>query len=182
MNKKSIITLAVVIIFLLTVVIFWQMTKEEDEIELQVISYDQCVATGGLKLDTNPPSCRTKEGEVFIKELTNADQKQDQIVLDNPAEGEIVESPINISGQARGGWFFEATFPVRLEDENGNIIAQSYVQTDKEWMTQDFVPFFGDLEYEIDRAIDGFLILEKANPSGLPEHADELMVSVIINN
>ena len=45
-------------------------------------------------------------------------------------------------------------------------------------MTEDFVPFVASLVLAPSSAVSGTLILEKDNPSGLPEHADELRMPV----
>jgi len=74
----------------------------------------------------------------------------------------------------------KATFPIKLYGEAGELIAQSYATAQSEWMTTDFVPFEASLEFTIDKEQAGVLVLEKDNPSGLPEHSDEIRVPVIL--
>jgi len=101
------------------------------------------------------------------------------IRLDSPRAGETIQSPLLIKGEARGNWFFEATFPIVLTDWDGLIIAQSYATSDGEWMTENFVPFYATLEFKKpDYGGNGFLILQKSNPSGLPEHDDALEIPI----
>lgn len=107
-------------------------------------------------------------------------ESPDEVSLSEPESDAQVSSPVEISGQARGGWFFEATMPARLETENGNEIAQGFVQAQGDWMTEEMVPFQGELEYDISSSTRGYLILEKANPSGLPENADSYGIPVRI--
>ncbi|MHB9027718.1 MAG: Gmad2 immunoglobulin-like domain-containing protein, partial [Candidatus Latescibacterota bacterium] len=90
----------------------------------------------------------------------------------------IVRSPLLVEGEARGTWYFEATFPLRLLDGSGNELAVGYAQAEGEWMTENFVPFRGRLEFATPRTDTGTLILERANPSGLPEHAREMRAPV----
>jgi hypothetical protein len=45
-------------------------------------------------------------------------------------------------------------------------------------MTEDFVPFSAILPFAVSSTPKGRLVLEKDNPSGLPEHADELIIPV----
>jgi hypothetical protein len=45
-------------------------------------------------------------------------------------------------------------------------------------MTEEFVPFTATLTFEQPETETGFLVLEKDNPSGLPEQADELRIPV----
>ncbi len=47
-----------------------------------------------------------------------------------------------------------------------------------EWMTEDFVPFSASLRFAVPSTPKGKLVLEKDNPSGLPENADELIIPV----
>ena len=105
-------------------------------------------------------------------------EKSGIIVLDRPVIGQVVSSPLTIAGIARGGWFFEATFPVRLVDANGKTIAVHYAEARGNWMTNDFVSFRLVLNFADSDTDTGFLILEKSNPSGLSRHADELRIPV----
>ncbi|MCK9377857.1 MAG: Gmad2 immunoglobulin-like domain-containing protein, partial [Syntrophobacterales bacterium] len=54
-----------------------------------------------------------------------------------------------MAGKARGAWFFEATFPVRLLDGNGREIADwvpAHAKAD--WMTDAWVPFETTLAFD----------------------------------
>jgi len=120
--------------------------------------------------------------------------KQNLIVVYNPKPLVVVTSPLTVRGEARGPWYFEASFPVVLVDWDGRIIAESYAsaQDDPEdgsadgasWMTEDFVPFEGTVEFEMPEDIGDFskrgaLIFRKDNPSGLPEYDDALEIPVL---
>lgn len=113
----------------------------------------------------------------------NAAQKADLIRLTTPQPNSTVQSPLTITGEARGTWYFEASFPVVLVDWDGRIIAQGIAQAQSEWMTTEFVPFEAVLTFAADPnaySNRGALILQKDNPSGLPEHDDALEIPVII--
>jgi hypothetical protein len=103
---------------------------------------------------------------------------QATIEVGTPLPGQTVHSPLTVSGKARGTWFFEASFPVKLVDANQNLNAQGTAQAQAEWMTEDFVPFSTTLTYTTN-ATSGFLILMKDNPSGLPEN--DASVSIPVN-
>ena len=106
---------------------------------------------------------------------------EDLIRVFSPQANEKVSSPLLIKGEARGFWFFEATFPVKLLDDKGNIIAQHYAQAKGDWMTEDFVPFEAELVFEAPTTQKGWLVLEKDNPSSLSENADELTIPIIFD-
>jgi len=105
--------------------------------------------------------------------------KEDLIVVENPRAGEEISPPLLISGKARGYWFFEASFPIELVDENNNLVSSTIATAKGEWMTKDFVPFEATLNFSNPKTDKGFLIFRKDNPSGLKEHDDELKVPVL---
>ncbi|OGY91658.1 MAG: hypothetical protein A3B31_03020 [Candidatus Komeilibacteria bacterium RIFCSPLOWO2_01_FULL_53_11] len=86
-----------------------------------------------------------------------------------------------ITGTARGHWYFEATFPVKMLDKNGAVIGSHYAEAQGEWMTEEFVPFTSTLTFQAVSGEHGTLVLQKDNPSGLPENEDELRIPVIFN-
>lgn len=100
------------------------------------------------------------------------------IQVSSPHADAVIQSPLTVSGQARGTWYFEASFPVRLLDGNGNEIAVVPAQAQSDWMTEDFVPFLATLTFTAPATPTGTLVLEKDNPSGLPENAAEVRIPV----
>ena len=113
--------------------------------------------------------------------------KSNLIVVDEPRPLSVIASPLIVRGQARGTWYFEASFPIILTDWDGRIIAQWYATAQGEWMTEDFVPFEGKIEFDnpsfpgADKdhfSRRGFLIFQKDNPSGLPKHDDALEIPI----
>lgn len=96
-----------------------------------------------------------------------------------PLPGDAVASPLTVQGSARGMWFFEGDFPLRLEDRNGNVIARGYATAKGPWMTEEFVPFEGTLEFTKPPGEDsGMLILKKDNPSDRRELDDEIGIPI----
>lgn len=108
----------------------------------------------------------------------NGGNQDDSVRLQNPQADGVIASPLEISGQARGPWYFEGSFSVRLTDADGNTIAENVAEAQDDWQTEDFVPFEATLEFEKPDTTAGTLILEKANPSGLPENADQREIPI----
>lgn len=103
------------------------------------------------------------------------------ISVSSPEPNESVSSPLLIQGEARGFWFFEASFPVTLVNWDGLIIAEGIATAEGEWMTEDFVPFTAELEYDAPEDNSrGALILKKSNPSGLPENDDAIEIPITL--
>ncbi len=99
------------------------------------------------------------------------------ITVSQPVMNAQVSSPLTVAGQAKGSWYFEAQFPIRLLDSSGNQIASTTAQAQGNWMTTSFVPFTATLTYTTNSAT-GTLILEKDNPSGEPQNAASISIPV----
>ncbi|MCE5328738.1 Gmad2 immunoglobulin-like domain-containing protein [bacterium] len=131
--------------------------------------------------DTTSKGQESKETDAITTievESTAEDSTLDQIKVTKPTPNQLIESPLTIEGEARGTWFFEATFPVKLLDTNGDVIATYFAQAQGEWMTEDFVPFKTQLIFEKPSTDTGILILEKDNPSGLPKNDARIEIPV----
>ncbi|MEK7650605.1 MAG: Gmad2 immunoglobulin-like domain-containing protein [Patescibacteria group bacterium] len=101
-----------------------------------------------------------------------------KIKLTDPKSNQIVSSPLTVTGEARGTWYFEASFPVRLLDENGQELAVMPAQAQGEWMTENFVPFSVTLAFPTPATATGKLILQKDNPSGDPARDEQIEIPV----
>jgi putative hemolysin len=91
--------------------------------------------------------------------------------------GDKITSPLKITGEARGGWFFEASFPINLVDWDGRIIAVGIASTKADWMNNNFLPFEAELTFtkpanptNQDYASKGTIIFKADNPSGLSKN------------
>lgn len=146
----------------------------------KINSFQDCLNAGYPVMEIYPRQCRTPDDETFVEDIGNELEKIDLIRINSPRPNQEVISPISIEGEARGFWFFEADFPVKLLDDKGNELIVGFVRATKGWMTEDFAPFEGLLEFIITEEMDATLILEKDNPSGLPENADELRVPIFL--
>lgn len=104
--------------------------------------------------------------------------KIEDIFLSSPLPNTTITSPLIVEGEARGTWYFEASFPVRLLDANGNEIAVTPAQAQGDWMTEDLVPYTALLEFSQPSTPTGTLVLQKDNPSGMPENDKSLSIPV----
>jgi len=144
----------------------------------QITSFAECLAAGYPIMESYPRQCRTASGQHFTEDIGNELDQTNLIRVSSPRPGETVTSPLKISGQARGNWFFEATFPIAIYDANGRELGRHYAEAQTDWMTEEFVSFTADLEFNQPTTGTGNLILEKANPSGLPENEDQLTIPI----
>ncbi|HZI95630.1 MAG TPA: Gmad2 immunoglobulin-like domain-containing protein, partial [Candidatus Paceibacterota bacterium] len=91
---------------------------------------------------------------------------------------EKIESPIKIEGEAIGSWFFEAQFNVVLLDDDENKLGEAILTAKSDWMTEDYVPFEGELSFVEPSTSLGTLKFLNANPSGLAENQKIFETSV----
>ncbi|OHA58281.1 MAG: hypothetical protein A2571_03440 [Candidatus Vogelbacteria bacterium RIFOXYD1_FULL_44_32] len=176
MKKQNILLLIVV---LAVAGSSWWLINEVTPTPVQISeinSFEDCVDAGYPILESYPEQCQTADGRSFTRDIGNANELTNLIVLDSPRPGERVTSPLTITGQARGTWYFEASFPVEIQDESGKTLAQVPAQAQGEWMTEEFVPFAVTIDFAAPISGTGKLILHKDNPSGLPENDNSLIV------
>lgn len=178
--RKIIITL-VIIVILAGAIIFYFLNHQNAS-QKEITSFEECVAAGNPVMESYPSQCRTEDGRVFVEYIGNELEKADLITIDNPRPNQEIASPLVVDGRARGYWFFEASFPVKLYDTNNNLLAWGIAQAKSDWMTEDFVPFEAELIFSPASTVRGTLVLQKDNPSGLPENDDELIVPVYFSN
>lgn len=129
---------------------------------------------------TTPTTPSQQEQEGAVMDEVRYGAYADYIQVQLPEAGSIATSPMNIVGEARGTWYFEASFPIVLQDDNGFVIAQHYAQAQSDWMTEEFVPFISRIVFDPSEATadTGVLILKKDNPSGLAENDAQIEVPV----
>jgi len=127
------------------------------------------------------PSCEF----AACPEVSTAETNQ-MIQVTAPQSAQTISSPLQLAGQATGPWYFEASAPVELRDWQGNVIAQSYITAQGDWMVTNFVAFTGDITFTSPYTAgdpiaqqQGTLVFKKSNPSGEPQFDDELIVPVL---
>jgi hypothetical protein len=174
---KSLLAWVLIVIIILAAGGLWYWNSQPAAV---ITSFEECAGAGNPVMESYPAQCRTKDGQHFVQEIGNELEKADLVQVTSPRPGQTISHDVTVTGQARGTWYFEASFPMRLEDPNGNVIVQSFAQAEGEWMTETFVPFSGALVIPESFHGDAILRLEKDNPSGLPEHADTLWLPVIV--
>ena len=175
MNKKTLIFLIIIIVF--GIIAYFTIFKPGETQITDINNFEECVSAGYSVMESYPRRCEM-DGKIFTEDIGNELEKLDLIKVDNPRPNQAIESPLYITGEARGFWFFEADFPVKLFDDNGFLLGVTPAQASGDWMTEDFVAFKATLLFAVPSTPKGKLVLEKDNPSGLPEHADELIIPI----
>ncbi|MDD3861604.1 MAG: Gmad2 immunoglobulin-like domain-containing protein [Candidatus Gracilibacteria bacterium] len=122
----------------------------------------------GCKIDT----------ETSPKNNNSTNTASKDIKITSPLPNDIIKNPLKITGEAKGTWFFEGSFPIELLDSEGNRLAEGFAQTKENWMTEEFVPFTASLNFENPKTEAGTLLIHKDNPSGLKENDKSIEIPI----
>ena len=147
--------------------------------EMTGCTMDALICADGSAVGRTGPDCAFAECPAVAD--TEATSKNNLIRVTSPTKGSVISSPVTITGEARGYWFFEASFPISVVDWDGLIIGEGVATANGEWMTENFVPFTATVTFNLPNDTPyrrGALILKKDNPSGLPENDDALEIPV----
>lgn len=177
-NHLIILVVGTLALVLLVVAMLIFENKQVESFSNHTIDFQACVDQGNPVMESYPRQCRDKAGNSFSEDIGNELLLMDSIIIESPRPNLTVSSPLKISGEAVGFWFFEASFPVKLVDDNGSILSTGIATAKGEWMTENFVGFESTLTFEKPTSQTGKLILQKDNPSGLAENDAELIVPV----
>jgi hypothetical protein len=144
----------------------------------QVTDFASCVAAGNPVMKSYPAQC-SYNGKTYTEVISGGSTEAEMIRVSTPAAGSTISSPLSVSGQARGGWYFEASFPVQILDANGKVIGEGPAQAQGEWMTSEFVPFSASISFTKPTTATGIVRFKNDNPSGLPENDRHVDVPVM---
>jgi len=115
---------------------------------------------------------------------TDGDEFEGLAVFPSWSTAEPATFPLIIDGEAKGTWFFEASFPLEIIAEDGTVLARGYSQAQESWMTEEVIPFYAEMK-KVDGAPEysgvAALVLKKANPSGLPEYDAQFTTQIFID-
>ena len=168
--KKN--TLLILCLFLIILIIFAGLRLMTAE-DTWLCDDGAWVKHGNPSTEAPTAPCEKSDSSDFLA-------YNDKIRLDHFTENQEIESPLLVTGAARGSWFFEGSFPVVLVNWDGLIIADGIAQAEGEWMTEDYVSFSVTLTFEKPSyKNNGALILRKDNPSGLPQNDDAFEIPVL---
>jgi len=183
-NKASLVIAGSILVILILILILIRFSSPEDT---WICDNEQWVRHG------NPDTAQPIDGCGLPKQEQPQEQPKqevppivetfdykDLVKLESPLPNDTISSPLIIRGQARGTWFFEASFPISVVNWDGLIIGEGIAQAQSDWMTEEFVPFTATITFDTPTyKNNGALILQKDNPSGLPAHDDALEIPIL---
>jgi len=176
---KKTLPISIVVVLIVAAGVWWFFGARPG---VSITTFEECTVAGNPVMESYPRQCRAG-GQTFTESVGNELEKTDLIRINTPRPNQTISSPLTITGEARGNWYFEASFPIVLTDWDGKIIAKGIARAKSDWMTTDFVPFEATLTFTVDKNAyrnKGSLILRKDNPSGLPQNDDALEIPIMI--
>ena len=168
MKKLIIIVSIIVVLIVAAAAVFFlfpnPLTAKKPS---ELMSFEDCQQAGYLVVDTKPRECHTKTGQVFI-EVYNGALLQQTITTTDPQPNALVTTPFKVSGKAAAGWYFNNLLSIRLEDDNGKVIATKPVKglSDTK-QTTGMVDFVAAIDFKTADVTSqkGKLFIEKTNPA-----------------
>lgn len=102
-----------------------------------VCTQDAKICPDGSYVSRVPPNC----------EFAPCPGEKEGILISSPKVNKKIKSPLKVEGMARGSWFFEAQFNTELLDAQQNKLGEAILTARSDWMTEEFVPFEGELTF-----------------------------------
>ncbi len=182
--KKILVLVGTLLVACVFFFVFLHARKANISNPQSILSFEDCAQAGYPVLESHPRQCKTPDGRTYAEEIpekiTYTNSSADLIAVDLPFPGAVTGKNFTVIGKARGTWFFEASFPVQVYDQNGNQLAQVVAQAQGDWMTENFVPFKAEVVVPSTYTGPATLVLHKDNPSGLPEHEASISFPITI--
>lgn len=119
---------------------------------------------GPAKAPTVPAGVTSPDGHLVVTSLKPND---------------LVGSPLTVTGTVTGGgWFFEATFPVKVLDSDGTELGVAAAQAQGDWTSTGTVPFTAVVQFSPPQGATGTVVFSKDNPSGAAANDESLSIPV----
>ncbi|MDQ3076745.1 MAG: Gmad2 immunoglobulin-like domain-containing protein [bacterium] len=190
MNQKILISsVLLVVLVILGIVLLFDIGRRAPESYLSIAGFQECIDAGYPALESYPRQCKTPDNRTFVEVIPEPVATPSEpdatttthslIRVTSPKPQTIIKSPVIVKGEARGTWYFEASFPLKIVDANGKTLAEVPAQAEGEWMTEEFVPFEVSVPFATSTTKTGKIILMKDNPSGEPERDDSIEIPII---
>jgi hypothetical protein len=152
LTKALVVVLGLIIVVLLGVLIFYNPAKAPQ------LPPDN---VGGAKI---------------LQPIVSADG---HLAVTSLQAGYLIASPVTVVGTITGGgWFFEASFPVKVLDGDGTVLGTGSAQAQADWTSTSSVPFTAIVQFTAPHGATGTIVLSKDNPSGLPKNDASLIIPV----
>ena len=175
-SKKSIIIIGAVVVVVLVAAGVWMLRGGEGK---WVCKNSEWVMEGKTKEPKPEMACVGDVAQEGSKERVKPEQEMIDIDSKKVAEGidirvktphvnQTIESPLKITGEAKG-WYTDKAFQIQLIDDKGSVIASGTAKASGDG--EDYVPFEAEITFDRKDAKVGDLVFQKSNPTNDPAKA-----------
>lgn len=175
-TRLAIITILIILIIAALGVFAWNMWLSELSMKVKT----QTELTDRQKELTKSVDARI--ADKISESKTEIPENQD-IIINSPKTGELINSPLIITGQVNGnGWsgFEGQVGTVKLLGADGEILGTAILEPTTDWMRLP-TKFKATLEFTSSKEQNGKLVFKNENPSGMPENNMESSLSIKIS-
>lgn len=127
--KKSLLLTIIAVLAIAVVGVCWWIISHKKALPT-VANFDECAAAGYPVAESYPRQCRAGN-QTFSEYIGNELEKTDLIRITTPRPNDTIKSLVTIEGEARGTWFFEASFPIKLYDANNNLLGTAIAKAQR---------------------------------------------------
>jgi hypothetical protein len=195
MNKVAkglIITISVIVAAGAVFAAGWYLNEyyknqQNDQQTANINSFNDCVDAGHPVQESHPRQCSVPGGDTFVEDVdttpepTYVNATKEDITIATPEVNGTVTREFEVTGKAKGAWFFEGSFMLEVVSPSGDKVAQNIISAEGDWMQDGLVDFKSEI-VQMPSAYRGeaTLILRKNNASGLPEHDASVSIPIIV--
>lgn len=116
-------------------------------------------ACAGALLACSPP--QQTEAPAPVVETASAAS----VIVNTPASGARVTSPLVVEGTAPGDWYFEAQFVAQLRGADGALLAEAPALAQSDWMTEAPVPYRAEFTFSVTQETPATIVLQEDMPA-----------------
>lgn len=178
MSGKRIVIIAILIILIIAVLGFFTWNMWLSELFLKVKTQTELME----RQKELAKSIDARIANKISESQTETSENQD-IIINSPKAGELISSPLIITGQVNGnGWsgFEGQVGTVILLDENTKVLGTAILEPATDWMRLP-TKFKATLTFVSAKEQNGKLVFKNENPSGMPENNMEFSLPVKIS-
>src|SRR5476651_630333 len=118
---KAMLFIFITLLLIAAGVILWKILPGlQLSPQKKISNFEACAAAGNPVMESFPRQCR-QDGQIYTEALPAPNKDLLHVTVPN----EDLVSPLTVTGEARGSWYFEGSFPVLLLDANGKELSHT---------------------------------------------------------
>jgi hypothetical protein len=112
-----------------------------------------------------------------VSESTAGEQQSARIIVQEPSPNTLIQSPLQVTGEAHKSIYAGQQFPIQLLDAAGHVLGESQAHATGAANDTAYVPFTAEITFAATTSQSmALLVLRNVNPSGDP--AKDIIVAI----